>query len=129
MVATYSRQVCLGDDSTDKQIQLSVLQYRNKRSRCVSTDRLGYRKQFHQSAIWLIPKILKKVTQTKCVAMIIAPHWPSQPWFRKLQQMSVDYPVRIPNHPNVMLRRVAMPEPMKNIRWKIFTWRIPGLLA
>ena len=78
---------------------------------------------------WLIPKILKKVTQTKYVATIIAPHWPSQPWFRKLQQMSVDYPVRIPNHPNIMLRRVAVPEPMKNTRWKIFTWRIPGLLT
>ena len=78
---------------------------------------------------WLIPKILKEVTQTKCVATIIAPHWPSQPWFRKLQQMSVDYPVRIPNHPNVMLRRIAVPEPMKNTRWKIFAWRISGLLA
>ena len=84
---------------------------------------------FINPPFWLIPKIFKKVAQTKCVAMIITPHWPSQPWFRKLQRMSVDYPVKIPNHPNVMLRRVAVPELRKNTKWKIFAWRISGLLT
>ena len=60
MGTTYSRQICLGDDSTDKQIQISVLQYRNKQSRCISTNRLGYRKQFHQSAILADPQDIKK---------------------------------------------------------------------
>ena len=56
---TYNRQICLRDDSKDKQIQLSVLQYRNKWSRCISTNRLGYRKQFHQSAILDDPQDIK----------------------------------------------------------------------
>lgn len=36
----------------------------------------------------LISEILRKVQDTNCVVALVAPSWPSQPWFRTLLQFS-----------------------------------------
>ena len=129
MGTTYSGQICLRDDSTDKQIQLSVLRYRNEQSRCISTNRLGYRKQFHQSAILADPQDLKKGHPNKVCSHNYCPTLAQPTLVQKASENVSGLPSNNPKSPKVMLRRVAVPEPMKNTKWKIFAWRISGLLT
>ena len=75
----------------------------------------------------LIQKILTVLEAQSAEATIIAPWWPAQTWSRKLKQMSVDYPIEIPNVRAAMWTQgVTVPEPQKNPKWKIFAWRVSG---
>ena len=75
---------------------------------------------------WIIPRILKTLVGQKASATLIAPWWPAQPWFRELVNMTVDWPVPIPNTVQVIQQVLACPEPRKNIKWKLYAWRVSG---
>ena len=72
----------------------------------------------------LLPKVLAKVIQQKAYATVVAPLWPSQPWFRTLQGLLVAAPFRIRCSPQSMLQVGSIAEPLKNRRWKVYAWRI-----
>ena len=72
----------------------------------------------------LIHKVLKKVQKEKTEVVIIAPDWPSQPWYPLMKMMLKDRPVKMPR--KALLRVSSRPEPKKNSRWRIYTWRISG---
>ncbi len=74
----------------------------------------------------LIPKILRVLQAQRARATLVAPWWPGQPWFRMLCRMCLVPPIRIPNNPKTFLSLGTVPEPLRNPRWKIFTWRISG---
>ena len=44
----------------------------------------------------LIPQVLDIIQTQEAEATLIAPYWPGQPWFRRLQQMSLELLLRIP---------------------------------
>ena len=44
----------------------------------------------------IILKTLKKVTDDKATGVIVAPHWPTQPWWPYLSNMFIDFPIMIP---------------------------------
>lgn len=76
----------------------------------------------------LIPLILTKMCAEKAKGTIIAPWWPSQPWFQKLLHMTIATPFRIPNSPNSFIHwGHHVIEPLKNRKWKIFAFRICGM--
>lgn len=81
------------------------------------------------SPFWMIPRILQLIEQQKCCATIVAPRWPGQHWFSRLQRLSVCRPVRIQNIPRNFWQFKAVPEPQKNPRWKLYAWRVHGDLA
>ncbi|MES9880717.1 MAG: reverse transcriptase domain-containing protein [Sedimenticola sp.] len=74
----------------------------------------------------LIPKVIDLVQNQSASATLIAPHWPNQTWYRKLQAMSVRPPIRIPNSRHAVQHFGQKPEPLKNRRWKIYAWKISG---
>jgi len=75
----------------------------------------------------LIPQVLNLVQQQQADATIIAPWWPAMTWFRTLQEMTVQPPLRIPSSPNAMWQvGEKVPEPLRNVRWKIYAWSISG---
>ena len=76
---------------------------------------------------WMLDHVIRKIVRDKAVATVIAPRWRAQTWFKQLQRLSISPPVRIPNHPKVMLRRSGVPEPLKNHKWIMYTWRISGV--
>ena len=43
-----------------------------------------------------------------------------------LLAMCVDWPIMLKNTPNIFLQISKIPEPRKNVNWKIFAWRISG---
>ena len=50
----------------------------------------------------LLPKILNKINADRATALILAPHWPGQPWFPQLLEMLVDYPRLLPQRPHLI---------------------------
>ena len=76
---------------------------------------------------FLIPRILDTIINQKAEATIIAPKWPSQPWFNTLVSLSVRWPLKLPNSSMWILGK--NPEPRKNTHWKLYAWRVSGLKA
>ena len=75
----------------------------------------------------IIPRVLQVLQTQQAEATIIAPEWPGQHWFKKLCQMSVCPPVKLPNLPQIYIPySQAIPEPLRNPKWRIFAWRISG---
>ena len=73
----------------------------------------------------LIPQVLQLVSKQEAYATIIAPKWPSQPWYQQLTRMAISPPLRLPK---IGLTRgtTPMPEACRNRRWRIYVWRICG---
>lgn len=74
----------------------------------------------------LIPKILQIIIQQRATATLIAPWWPAQPWFRTLQDLAVEPPIRLCNHRGIFVKPGVTPEPCKNKRWAIYAWKLCG---
>ena len=74
----------------------------------------------------VLTKVLSKIREQRCEAIVIAPAWPAQPWFQELISLSVDHPRRIP----------LLPKLLKQPRRQIFhqspemlhlhAWRLSG---
>ena len=74
----------------------------------------------------LLPQVLTKIQMEQAEATIIAPWWPSQPWFRHMWNMTTATPLRIPKAPGSFIQWGPMIEPLKNVRWKIFAFKVSG---
>ena len=81
---------------------------------------------FCNPPFWMINRVLRKIEQQQAEAILIAPLWKSKEWFKKLMKMAIDYPVRIKNSHRTVLKLAAKPEPLKNKKWRLCTWRISG---
>jgi len=76
----------------------------------------------------LLSQVLDKIILSKSRATVIAPFWPGQTWFRKLMDLVVCPPIRIPKVPGAIQKKVmsGQAEPMKNLRWRLYAWRVHG---
>ena len=74
----------------------------------------------------MLSQVLKLIETQQVQAIVIAPWWPAQPWFRKLLQLSVTQPLLLPRNQRTFLRIQAKPEPWKNLGWQIYAWRVCG---
>ncbi len=74
----------------------------------------------------LLPQILDTIVAQKAWATVIAPWWPTQVWFGKLQRMSVVPPIRLPKSRLCSMQIGTTVEPMRNHKWRIFAWRVCG---
>ena len=75
----------------------------------------------------LLPKVIDKILMDKAMATVIAPVWPSQPWFQKMMDLIIDNPIMIPRDKNSFWQMgVTFAEPRKNLGWQIAAWRLSG---
>jgi hypothetical protein len=77
----------------------------------------------------LLPRVVEKIIQDKAWATIIAPEWPSQPWFSRMMTILVDEPAYLPKRKGTFLFKGLRPEPTRNWGWKIAAWRVCGAMA
>lgn len=54
----------------------------------------------------VLGKVLKKIQRDQCQAIVVAPLWPTQPWFTTLLEMVIDYPVLLPLKDNLLLNPI-----------------------
>lgn len=76
----------------------------------------------------LLPRVLQLIKDQQATATVIAPRWPSQPWYHILQSMLVAIPIKVPNTHQAIHRLSGLPEPLKNRKWRIFAWKVCGKL-
>jgi hypothetical protein len=50
----------------------------------------------------LLNEVLQKMSREPCDMILIAPAWPSQSWFHRLLELSVDHPRSLPSHPRLL---------------------------
>ena len=78
----------------------------------------------------LLPRVLDVIVQQQALATVIAPWWPSQPWFHRLKALTIAPPLRIPNTRQTFRSVLGRtPEPRKNRCWKLYAWRVYGQLG
>ena len=77
----------------------------------------------------LIPQIIDKIVKEQAMATLIAPIWPSQPWFHKLKMIAVADPVVMPRHRNTLWFMGVGAEPTRNKGWNIAAWRVSGAIV
>ena len=75
----------------------------------------------------LLHRVLHLIQDQGAQATVIAPWWPSQPWFKLLENMSIAIPIRLPNTHKAIRRLSGLPEPLRNKQWRIYAWRVSGL--
>ena len=75
----------------------------------------------------LIPKVLDIIQNQKAVATLIAPMWRGQPWFQRLLAMSISNPIKLPVSNRTIIAIGPKCEPLKNVKWNIYAWRISAL--
>jgi hypothetical protein len=73
----------------------------------------------------LLPVVLQKVSQDGALATIIAPLWPSQPWFQQLLSMSIAPPYLL-HRADCLPGESGMPEPLRNTKWRLAAFRVSG---
>ena len=85
----------------------------------------GQNNNFVNAPFRLIDKILTIIENQHAHATLIAPAWQAQPWFQRLVRLSISTPIRIYNRSIIQLNP-AIPEPLRNRKWKLFAWRLCG---
>ena len=85
----------------------------------------GLENNFVNPPIRLLNKVIEIVQQQEAHATVIAPWWPAQTWFNNLVKLSICPPIRVFRKAIIPLNP-AVPEPLRNRKWKIFAWRICG---
>ena len=81
---------------------------------------------FINPPFWMLPHVVQKIKEQKATATVIAPYWPAQTWLHEIKKLVIAPAFRLPNIPQVIIKRSGMPEPLKNQKWKIFAWRVCG---
>lgn len=79
----------------------------------------------------LLPKVIDLIQRQKVTATVIAPVWPTQPWFQQLKRMKIAPPLIIPNVPEsyrapTSHQAFQQPEPLNNSRWALAAWKVSG---
>lgn len=73
----------------------------------------------------LLDQVLQVIIQQRAEATVIAPAWRGHMWFQKLKALSVVPPIPLPNKRQTFLNGTVA-EPLRNLKWKIFAWRVNG---
>ena len=60
-----------------------------------------------------IGKVLKKVQEENCKIVLVAPDWPSSPWYSRMRNMAIDTPIIVPARRHLLSNTIdeqAQPE-------------------
>jgi hypothetical protein len=75
----------------------------------------------------LMPRVLTKIRRDKASVLLIAPVWPSQPWYPTLLQMLVDQPWLLPQREDLFLPGFLGNQPPVNApQWQVAAWPLSG---
>jgi hypothetical protein len=78
----------------------------------------------------LIAKVLNKIIQDKATVIVIAPIWPTQPWFPVILQLLSDWPILLPNQKDLFLPGfLGNDTPLDHTNWRVAAWNLCGKQA
>ena len=74
----------------------------------------------------MIPAVLQKMTAEKVDLLLLAPMWPSAPWWPMLQQLAVSEPRLLPQKQGVFLSATGKPLPPP--KWGAAVWKLSAAI-
>ena len=74
----------------------------------------------------LISRILAKTIREKATMTLLAPFWPSAPWFPLLMSLLISPPILLLSTKIVLQGQNTQETPFRNPKWRIFACRISG---
>jgi hypothetical protein len=78
----------------------------------------------------LIPKCLSKLRTDRAEVTLVAPVWPSQPWFPVLLELAVQPPLILPNRRDLLQGPQGLPHPLLDRGALILAaWRLSGVAS
>ena len=118
----FSRSLRIYDYNPPPEIQFSLTR---------GVDALAQRDwgseiNFVNAPFRLLNRVLDVIIAQRARATVIAPEWPSQPWFPRLKALYMSPPLRVTINPSTVIAFGKTVEPLKNRRWKMYAWRIFG---
>jgi hypothetical protein len=82
-------------------------------------------KGFANPPFALLGRVLTKVAMERLTLTLVAPWWPSRPWFPTLLQMCCDWPLEIVGEATWIASGAAEGEDGSR-QWRLVAWRISG---
>jgi hypothetical protein len=76
--------------------------------------------------IRMVDQVIRKCLQEQAEAILVAPIWKGQPWFKQLQRMTIAPPVPINPKKDILPGPSGRMEPLANPKWKFAAFRISG---
>jgi len=92
----------------------------------LSQTNWGLHNNYVNAPFRLLDEVIQVIEEQGAQATVIAPEWKGQQWYRKLQKLSIEMPMRLPVSSNTIWATTPQPEPMKNAKWRLYAWRISG---
>ena len=74
----------------------------------------------------LISRVLMKTQMEGATMVLITPVWRAQPWFLVLLSMKIDYPILLPDIPDLLIPSLNCVCPVKDSHPPLATWRVSG---
>ena len=75
----------------------------------------------------MVHQVVNLVMEQGVSAIIVAPFWEAQPWWPVLHSITVDS--RLIPHMHCQAGPLEKVEPLQNSEWKMFAFRVEGVLA
>ena len=78
----------------------------------------------------LIPKCFTKIAKDRTTLVLIAPYWPSQPWFPVLLELFCDYPRLFFPHENLLTSPLGACDPLtQSGSIRLIAFRLSGVVS
>lgn len=74
----------------------------------------------------LISRVLMKTQMEGATIVLITPFWKAQPWFPVLLSMIIEYPILLPNIPDLLTPSPNCDCPVKDSQPPLVAWRVSG---
>ena len=74
----------------------------------------------------LISRVLMKTQMEKTTVVLITPLWKAQPWFPVLLTMVIDYPILLPDVPDLLIPSPNCDCPVKDSHPCLVAWKVSG---
>jgi hypothetical protein len=121
---SYHRPLCQPHQCPSARVQLQVWEPETSGVDALALDWVG-ENNWINAQFRLIDKIIQSGTE----ATIVAPRWPCQPWFQRLQTITIQRPLYLPKNNLNIQTTSATAEVLWNRRWRLYAWRVSGRIT
>ena len=90
------------------------------------TQHWGAIRAFAHPPWCLISRVLMKTQMEKTTVVLITPLWKAQPWFPALPTMVIDYPILLPDVPDLLIPSPNCDCPVKDSHPCLVAWKVSG---
>ena len=90
------------------------------------TQHWGAIQAFSHPPWCLISRVLMKTQMEKTTVVLITPLWKAQPWFPVLLTMVIDYPILLPDVPDLLIPSPNCNCPVKDSHPCLVAWKVSG---